>query len=154
VTAQVRGANNATGIALVEVYDLDRTSAAKFLNLSTRGLVQTENNVMIAGFIVLGPDSLRVGVRTLGPSLRFSNVGNVLEDPIFAVFDQNGTLVAANDNWRAGTQQTELYMNGVSPNDDREAAAIAIFAPGAYTAVVRGVNDTTGVALVELYRLN
>jgi hypothetical protein len=153
VTAQVRGAQNSTGIALVEVYDLDRASAPKFLNLSTRGLVQTGNNVMIAGFIVLGPDSLRVGVRARGPSLRFSNVGNVLEDPNFAVFDQNGLVVAANDNWRAGAQQTELYMNGVSPYDDREAAAIAVFAPGAYTAVVRGVNDTTGVAIVELYRL-
>ena len=153
-TTQVRGADNSSGIALVEVYDLDRTSAAKFQNLSTRGLVRTGDNVMIAGFIVLGPDSLQLAVRALGPSLRFSNLGNVLDDPAFAVYDQNGAPVAANDNWRSGGQQTELYIKGVSPYDDHEAAAIRTFAPGPYTAVVRGVNDTTGVALVELYRLN
>lgn len=153
-TAQVRGANNSTGIALVEIYDLDRISAPKFRNLSTRGLVQTGNNVLIAGFIVLGPDSLRVVVRGIGPSLRFAGLGQVLEDPAFTVYDQNGSPLAANDNWRIGGQETDLFAKRLSPSNDLEAAAIATFAPGPYTAVMRGVNNTTGVGLVELYRLD
>jgi hypothetical protein len=149
-TAIVRGANNGTGIGVVEAYDLDRTVDSKLANISTRGLVQTGDNVMIGGFIVLGQNSLRVIVRAIGPSLP---VPGALADPTLELHDGNGALVAANDNWRSD-QEAEIIATTIPPSNNLESAIVRNLAPGNYTAIVRGVNNATGVALVEAYGLN
>lgn len=149
-TAIVRGVNNGTGIALVEAYDLDRTVDSKLGNISTRGLVQTGDNALIGGFIVVGPDSQKVIIRAIGPSLPLSGK---LANPVLELHDGNGVLLATNDNWKS-TQQTEIAATGIPPSNDLESAIVRTLTPGAYTAIVRGVNNTTGIALVEVYGLN
>ena len=152
-TAIVRGANNTTGVALVEGYDIDPGSSSRLENISTRGLVQTGDNVMIAGVIVGGSGSQEVIVRALGPTLRNFGVANALADPTLELRDTNGNLIQSNDNWRS-TQQAEIIATGLAPPNDAESAIVATLAPSNYTMIVRGVNSTTGVALVEVYRLN
>jgi hypothetical protein len=149
-TVVVRGGSDATGIGLFEVYDLDRTVNAKLGNISTRGLVQTGYNVMIGGFIVLGPDSQKVIVRAMGPSLPLSGA---LANPRLELHDGSGALLAANDDWRSD-QEAEINTTGLAPSNDRESALVRTLPPGNYTAIVAGVNDTAGVALVEVYALN
>jgi hypothetical protein len=148
----VRGVNNGTGIGVVEAYDLDQTVDSKLGNISTRGLVQTGDNVLIAGTIVLGRTSQNVIVRALGPSL---TVSGKLADPTLELRDQNGGLIRSNDNWRTD-QEAEIIATGIPPTNDLESAIVATLpANGAsYTAIVRGVNGTTGVAVVEVYALN
>lgn len=150
-TAVVRGVNDGTGVGLVEVYDLDRAVDSKLANISTRGLVQTGDNVMIAGTIVLGQAPERVLVRAIGPSL---TVPGKLADPTLELRDGNGALIRANDNWRSD-QEIEIIATGIPPADDLESAIVEILSAGGapYTAIVRGVNNTSGVALVEVYAL-
>jgi subtilisin family serine protease len=149
-TAIVRGVNETIGVGLIEIYDLDQTVDSKLANISTRGLVQTGDNVMIGGFIVLGQNAQRVIVRAIGPSLP---VAAVLADPKLEIYDVNGTLLAQNDNWRSD-QEAEIIATTVPPSNDLESAIVGPASPGNYTAVVGGVNDTTGVALVEVYALH
>ena len=149
-TAIVRGVNNGTGIGVVEAYDLNRTVDSKLGNISTRGLVQTGDNVLIAGTIVVGQDSQKVLLRAIGPSL---NLAGKLADPILELRDTNGELLASNDNWRTD-QEAEIIATTIPPSNDLESAIVQILAPGNYTAIVRGVNGTTGVALVEAYGLD
>jgi len=151
-TVIVRGVNNTTGIGLVEVYDLGESSPAKLANISTRGFVQTADNAMIGGFIVGTPDSPKVIVRALGPSLAASGVTNVLADPTLELHDGNGALIASNDNW-ADTQRTEIEATGLAPPDPREAAIVWTVTPGNYTAIVTGKAGTIGVGLVEVYKI-
>jgi probable HAF family extracellular repeat protein len=148
-TAIVRGMNNTTGIGLVEVYDLDSTVDSKLANISTRGLVQTGDNVMIGGFIVLGSEAEKVIVRAIGPSLPLA--GN-LADPTLELHDSNGVLVMSDDNWRDG-QESEITATGLAPTNDAESAIVQTLAPAAYTAIVQGKNGTTGIALIEVYAL-
>jgi uncharacterized delta-60 repeat protein len=150
-TAIVRGVNDGTGVGLVEAYDLDRTVDSRLANISTRGSVQTGNDVMIGGFIVVGQTSQRVIVRAIGPSLP---VSGKLADPILELHDSNGALLQSNDNWRTGGQEAEIIATGIPPSDDLESAIVRTLPAGSYTAIVRGVNGTTGVALVEVYALN
>ena len=150
-TAIVRGVNNGTGIGVVEAYDLDRTVDSKLANISTRGFVQTSNNVMIGGFIVVGQTMQRVIVRAIGPSL--TSVPNRLADPTLELHDGNGALLQSNDNWRSD-QESEIIATGIPPADDLESAVVRTLSPGNYTAIVRGAGDSTGVALVEVYALN
>jgi hypothetical protein len=149
-TAIVRGANNGTGIGVVEGYDLDQTVDSKLANISTRGLVQTGNNVLIGGLIVLGPSPLRVIVRAIGPSLP---VAGALGNPTMELRDGNGALIASNDDWRSN-QETEIIATGIAPSNDLESAIVQNLAPGDYTAIVRGVNNTMGIGIVEAYGLN
>ena len=149
-TAIVRGVSNGTGIGVVEVYDLDRTVDSKLANISTRGFVQTGNDVLIGGLIVLGQNPLRVIVRAIGPSLP---VAGALGDPTLELYDGNGALIASNDNWRSD-QEAEIIATGIPPSNDLESAIVQNLAPAAYTAIVRGVNGTTGIAVVEAYNLN
>jgi predicted outer membrane repeat protein len=153
-TAIVRGVNDTTGVGLVEVYDLDRSVDSKLANISTRGFVQSGDNVMIGGVIALGRSPLSVIIRAIGPSLVSAGVGNALPDPTLELYDGNGTLLAFNDNWK-DSQQAEIQATGVPPTNDLESAIVATLNPypATYTAIVRGVNDTTGVALVEVYGL-
>ncbi len=151
-TAIVRGLNNTTGVALVEVYDLDPTAGASLANISTRGLVQTNDNVLIGGLIMLGADPQEVIVRALGPELTAYGVAGALTDPNLELHDGDGNLIAFDDNWKE-SQQTEIAATGLAPGDDRESAIVATLPPGNYTTIIHGVGGTTGVALVEAYRL-
>ncbi|MBS0658767.1 MAG: hypothetical protein JSR82_11045 [Verrucomicrobia bacterium] len=149
-TAIVRGAGATTGIGLVEVYDLDLPADSYPINVSTRGVVGTGDAVMIAGFVVKGADSKTVVVRAIGPSLTAAGVSGALSDPSLELYNAAGTLVQQNDNW-ADTQSAALTAAGLAPANARDAALIATLAPGAYTAVIRGVGGATGVALAEVY---
>ena len=151
-TAIMRGLNNGTGIGVVEVYDLDQAANSKLANISTRGFVQTGDDVLIGGLIVLGQNPLRVIVRALGPSLPLAGA---LENPTLNLHDGNGTLLVSNDNWRDDpVQESEIIATGIPPSDDLESAIVRNLTPGNYTAIVRGVNNTTGIAVVEAYGLN
>lgn len=154
-TAQVSGKNGGTGVALVEVYDLDTAATSKLANLSTRAFVSTGGNIVIAGFILgnnNGND--RVVVRGLGPSLSASGVSNVLADPTIELRDSNGTVLFTDDNWQDNSAQAqELTNDGLAPSDPNEAAIAASLAPGAYTVLLSGKNGTTGIGLVEVYDL-
>jgi hypothetical protein len=156
-TAVMHGANNTTGVALVEVYDLDPGADSKLANISTRGQVQTGNDVMIGGIIVTGNGSQKVIVRAIGPSLGGDAVTGALQDPTMELRDGNGLLLASNDNWREANE-AEIIATGVAPASDFESAIIATLPASpsglGYTAIVKGVNGSTGVALVEFYALS
>ena len=147
-TAVLRGKNDGTGVGLVEVYDLESGSPVQLANISTRGQVQTGDNVMIGGFIIGGNYPAKVLIRAIGPSLP---IEGALQDPTLELVDSNGATIS-NDDWRA-TQEAEIVATTVPPTNDREAAIVATLVPGAYTAVVRGKDDTIGIALVEGYNL-
>lgn len=152
-TVVVRGNNDTTGVGLCEVYDLDQTVDSKLANISTRGFVGTGDNVMVGGAIVVGSAPAKVLLRAIGPSLTNAGLPNALGDPTLELYDADGVLLASNDNWRSD-QEAAIIATGIPPTDDLESAIVHNFAPGNYTAIVRGVNDTTGVALVEVYGLN
>jgi hypothetical protein len=151
----VSGKNNGIGVGLVEAYDLDQAADSELANISTRGFVETGDNVMIGGFIVGGGGSTNVIVRAIGPSLADATppVPGALPDPVLELHDGNGATLASNDNWR-DTQEAEIIATTVPPTNDLESAIVMTLAPGAYTAVVSGKNNTTGVALVEAYNLH
>lgn len=148
-TAIVRGATGGSGLALVEVYDLDQTGDSDLANISTRGLVGTGDDVLIGGFIILGGDSGKVLIRALGPSLPLSGT---LADPTLELHNGDGMVIAYDDDWRTD-QLYAITGTGLPPPNDAEAAIVSTLPPGSYTAIVRGADDTTGLALVEVYHL-
>jgi uncharacterized delta-60 repeat protein len=150
-TAIVRGVNDGTGIGVVEAYDLDRTVDSKLANISTRGLVQTGDNVLIAGTIVVGSSAQTVIVRAIGPSLP---IEGKLENPTLELRDGNGGLLEENDDWINSPNKQAIADSGIAPSNDAESAIVRTLPPAAYTTIVRGVNDTTGIAVVEVYALN
>jgi cysteine-rich secretory family protein len=149
-TAILSGVNQTTGTGVVEVYDLDDAADSKLANISTRALVENGDNVLIGGLIVVGQSGADVVVRAIGPSL---TVPGAMADPTLELRDSDGALLASNDNWRS-TQQTAIIATGVAPTRDAESAIVTSFQPGAYTAIVRGANGSTGVAVVEVYQLD
>jgi hypothetical protein len=160
-TAIVRGVSNSTGVALVEVYDLSPDTDSVLGNISTRSFVETGDDVMIGGFIVTGAQPKRVIVRAIGPELTQYGVPDVLADPTLELHDRAGALIASNDNWLqtiiggiiTSNQVDDIRNSDHAPRHPRESAIIATLEPGNYTAIVRGVNSTIGVALVEVYDL-
>ncbi len=151
-TAILKGNGGSTGVGLVEAYDLDTTADAKLANISTRGFVDAGDNVLIGGFIA-GEGVADVIVRAIGPSLAVVGVAGALENPTLELYNIFGAIIASNDDWR-DSQETEIAATGLQPSDDLESAILTTLPPGAYTAIVRGTNDTTGVGLVEIYNLN
>jgi hypothetical protein len=151
-TAVISGVNSTTGVALGEVYDLDTTAGAVLSNISTRGFVDTGNQVMIGGFIIQGSATQKVLVRVLGPTLTGFGVTGALANPTLELRDVNGNLIDSNDNWKS-TNQTAIMATGKQPPNDLESAILRILNAGNYTAIVRGVNSTTGVVLLEVYAL-
>lgn len=152
-TAVMRGVSESSGIGLVEVYDRTPGNKAQLANISTRGPVETRDNVMIGGFIVGSQErGTRVLLRAIGPSMK-ARVPEALDNPELEVFDQNGSSIGVNDNWKDSPRRSEIENSGVAPTDDAESAVLLDVTPAPYTAIVRGVNDTTGVALVEVYNL-
>jgi probable HAF family extracellular repeat protein len=150
-TAIVSGVRDGTGIGLAEIYDLDQASTASAVNISTRGLAGVGDNVLIGGIIITGLDPVKIVARAIGPSLGNFGVVGFLLDPMLEVHDADGNITS-NDNWR-DTQQDELIADQLAPTDDRESALAATLVPGAYTAIVSGKNNTSGVALIEVYQL-
>lgn len=151
-TVIVRGTNESNGVGLVEIFDLNRDANAQLANLSTRGKVGTGDDALIAGFIING-NGATVIIRACGPSLASDGVSGVLADPTLEVHDSNGTLTASNDNWQTDAGAAEIQTNNLAPTDAREAATLQSLAAGAHTVVVRGAGNSTGVALVEVYRV-
>jgi hypothetical protein len=138
------------------------TPASQLGNISTRAFVQTGDNVVIGGFIVQGTEPKRVIIRAIGPELTQYGVPNVLADPTLELHDSSGDLIASNDNWQhtiiggiiTSDQLLDIRRSGHVPRDARESAIIAELPAGNYTTIVRGVNETMGVALVEAYDLD
>jgi hypothetical protein len=153
-TVIVTGKDATAGIGLVEVYDISMLANSKFVNMSTRGSVGTGDNVLIGGFIVGDVDSATVVVRAIGPSLAAHGVSGVLSDPTLTIYDSTGTVIASNDNWEVDPNAILLGKNGLTPPSAFESALVLHLPAGAYTAVVRGANDSTGVALAEVYTLH
>src|SRR6266446_6396047 len=154
-TTILAGKNGETGVGLVEVYDLGQEAHSKLANLSTRGVVDTGDNIMIAGLILGGGTAgvtSHVMVRALGPSVP---VPGALGDPTLELRDGNGTLVASNDNWKmrpdGSSQQAEIEATGLAPTNDLESALVQTLSAGNYTGIMQGVNNTRGVGLVEVY---
>jgi hypothetical protein len=175
-TAILKGKDSSTGIGLVEIYDLEPNLGARMANvspsgaptggtllanISTRGQVLTGDDVLIGGIIVSDGNTHSVLFRAIGPSLSSLGVSNSLQNPQIDLHDSQGTLIAHNDNWKEepdgaanGTREAQINATGLAPNDDAEAAILYVLPPpGLYTAIVSGVGGTTGVALVEVYRL-
>jgi hypothetical protein len=149
-TAIVSGKSNTTGVSLVEVYELDST--ARLLNISTRGLVGANDNVLIAGVILNGTDNGTICFRALGPSLASFGVQGVVGDPRLDLFDAQGSRVGANNNWK-DWQKNAIESTGLAPTNPAESALLIDLAPGNYTAIVSGVGGATGVGLVEANQL-
>ena len=153
-TATVTDASGNNGVGLVEIYDLNSAANARLANISTRGSIQTAENVMIGGF-ALGGTSInpaKVVVRALGPSLQQAGITGPLANPTLQLFDRNGQLVANNDNWAdVPSQAAELQALNLAPSNPAEAAVVETLPPGLYTALVAGHNGTIGVGLIEVY---
>jgi len=154
-TAIVRGVNNTTGIALVEGYEFDSTTT-RLVNISTRGHVGVGNDVLIGGLIVTGSQSKTVIVRALGPSLGTGPhpLAGALVNPVLELHDGSGNLLSSNDDWVNSPQHAAIVASGLAPSHSLESAILTTVSPGNYTAIVRGVHNTTGIGLVEVYDLD
>ena len=133
----------------------DGVAATGFLNISTRMQVGTGDNALIGGFIVTGSAPKKVIIRAIGPSLAANGtpLPGRLDDPTLELRDSAGGLILSNDNWMESAQAQEIIDSGIPPSDDHEAAIVATLAPGSYTAIMRGVNNSTGIGVVEVYDL-
>jgi hypothetical protein len=154
-TAILSGKNNTTGVGLVEVYDIEKSVFSALTNVSTRGFVGTDQNVMIGGFITEGGNgSTQIVIRGLGPTLGQPpfNVPNVLADPKLTLVNSNGNIVRGNNNWK-DSQQAAIQATGLAPPNDLEAAILVTVAAGRYTAILEGNGGGTGIGLVEVYKL-
>ena len=149
-TAIVSGAESGTGVALVEVYDLEPDNG-KLANISTRAHVDTGDNALIGGFIIKGPQSQRNVIRALGPSLSSSGVTGALPNPMLDLYNGNGGLLQSNDDFNSNTDAKTIRAYGLGLDNDYESGLYFEAAPGNFTAVVRGANDSSGIALVEIY---
>lgn len=156
-TAIMSGKDGATGVGLVEAYDLDGSGApSRLANISTRGVVQTGGKVVIGGFILgNGQTGADILVRGLGPSLVTRGVTSALDDPTLTLADSQGSLIMRDDNWQDDPAQAQrISGSGIPPGDAREAAIATSLPPGAYTTILAGKSDSTGVGIVEIYNLS
>ncbi|MEY2562750.1 MAG: cytochrome c peroxidase [Verrucomicrobiota bacterium] len=157
-TAILTGKNQSSGLGLIEIYDRDPAANSELANISTRGLVGSENNVLIGGFILGGnapqPGNTRVAIRGLGPSLSQFGLSNLLEDPTLELHDANGAILIANDNWTDdSTSAGLLSANGLALADQKEAAIFTSLPSGQFTAILSGKNGSAGIGLIEIYNL-
>jgi hypothetical protein len=152
-SAIIRGNNDTLGVGLVEVYDLSQAAPAKLANISTRAFVSTGDNIVIGGFTLgSGSTNDRVAVRGIGPSLTAQGVPNALADPVLELRDGNGTLLVSDNDWQDDpVQASELMAAGLAPANPLESGIATTLPPGPYTALLSGLNNGTGVGLVEVY---
>jgi len=122
-------------------------------NISTRGVVQTGNGVLIGGFILKGNASNEVLMRGLGPSLRASGVTNVLSNPLIELHDSTGALIGRNDGWKRDFNHNAIPVT-LQPSNDSESALDRTLSPGSYTIILKGAQGQTGVGLFELYEIS
>lgn len=153
-TAIIRSADGTPGIGLIELYDLSENEPGELGNLSVRALVQTDDNVLIDGVILQGGNAKNVLFRALGPELHDRGVQGEIQDPLLELHDANGNMLATNDNWKDAPNASDIQASGLAPTDDHESAILMSLNAGNYTSVVRGVNNTTGVALNEVFKLD
>ena len=153
--ALVTGKDQTTGVGLVEIYDNDVTAASELGNISTRGFVQTGNNVLIGGFI-LGNNSgnSRVALRGRGPSLSQFGLSPVLADPTLELHNPNGSLLISNDDWETDpVSAAQLVAHGLAPSDPKESGIFTTLPPGPFTAILAGKDNGVGIGMVEIYNL-
>src|SRR5262249_36024137 len=151
-TFVVNAKNNTAGLGLVEAYDLSPATGSQLANLSTRGLVGTDDSVLISGVIVGDLASATVCIRALGPSL--TSLSNPLGDPVLTLYDANGNVLGGNDNWADDPNAADIENFGLAPSNPLEAATLFHLPAGAYTAIVTGNGGFTGLGLVEFYDLD
>jgi hypothetical protein len=151
------GKNGDTGIGVVEIYDIDPAADSQLSNISTRGFVETGDNVMIGGFILGGPSqagNTRIAVRGIGPSLAQFGLNPVLANPMLELRDSNGVLLISNDDWQDDpASAAQLTAHALAPQNSLESGIFAALPPGAFTAILTGKNDGTGIGLVEIYNV-
>jgi len=154
-TAVLAGKNQGTGIGLVEVYDVNPTANSQLANISTRGFVQTGDDVMIGGFILGGSGkTTEIAVRGIGPSLAQFGLNNLLADPTLELRDSNGALLISNNNWQDDPiSAAQLAAHNLAPQNSLESGIFATLPPGAFTAILAGNNNGIGIGLVEIYNL-
>ena len=157
-TAILAGNNGGAGVGLVEIYDTNAAAGAQLANISTRGFVQSGDNVMIGGFILGGPpqagSNTRVVVRGIGPSLAQFGLSPVLADPTLELHDGNGALLISNDDWQDDpTSAGQLIAVGLAPQNSKESGIFTSLPPGAFTAILAGKNGGIGIGLVEIYNV-
>jgi alpha-tubulin suppressor-like RCC1 family protein len=145
-SAVVDDAQTDTGVAIVEVFEVDHPDSP-LVNIATRGQVLTGEDVMIAGFIIQGNGPQQVVVRARGPSM---NIQGRLANPMLQLYEGQ-TPLSANDDWGTASNASALQASGFAPPDPQEAAILVTLNPGAYTAIVSGVGGTTGIGLVEVF---
>ena len=151
-TGVLTGKDNTTGIAVVEIYDLDANVDSVLANISSRGLVDSGDDVMIGGFVAGNHSgNAKVLVRGIGPSLE-GKVPGPLADPILELHDSNGATLETNDNWKDSPNRADIEATGLPPNHDLESAILRPVAPDGYTAVLRGKTGS-GIALVEIFQI-
>lgn len=154
-TPIVSGAGGGTGVGIVEVYEADHPDVP-IANLSSRGWVGTGsvNDLMIAGFGIEGDVPMTVVVRVRGPSLAPFGIGNALANPRLELYRSSDMAnIASNDNWRSASNAAQIEASGFAPSNDLESAILITLNPGNYTAIVSGVNFSSGVAIVEVFPL-
>lgn len=152
-TAILSGKGSTTGVGLVELYDLDGSVDSKLANIATRGFVDTGDNVLIGGTIILGSGTTTVLFRAIGPSLVPFGVANALLDPTLELHDGQGALISMNDNWQDSPDAADIQATTIPPTHPKEAAILGKLSAGNYTAIVRGKSNTTGVGLIEAYQI-
>lgn len=154
-TAIIRGHHGETGIGMIEIYDLSPSSSSKLVNLSTRADVETGDNIAIAGVIIAGSSgSDRIVVRGLGPSLKSSGIAAALANPVLELRDANGFLIRVDHDWQDdAAQAAEISADGLAPKNPRESAIAENLTPGLYTVLLSGLDDSTGIGLIEIYHL-
>jgi len=157
-TAILAGNSGGTGVGLVEIYDANQAANSQLANISTRGFVETGDNVMIGGFILGGPQAgsnTQVAVRGIGPSLALIGLNPVLADPSLALHDGNGALLISNDDWQDDpVSASQLALHSLAPQDFKEPGIFISLPPGPYTAILSGNNGGTGIGLVEIYNVH
>jgi Domain of unknown function (DUF4394) len=154
-TAVLTGSGGTAGVGLVEVYDANTEGDSQLGNVSTRGFVQSGNNVLIAGFI-LGSSSSndRAVIRGLGPSLSQFGLKEVLADPTLELHDSNGAILLTNDDWESdAVSAANLTRFNLAPSNSKEPGIFTSLPPGTFTAILAGKNGGTGIGVVEVYTL-
>jgi hypothetical protein len=153
-TAILAGKNGGTGVGLVEIYDTNPGANSQLANISTRGFVQTGDNVMIGGFILAGTNNTQVAVRGIGPSLANLGLSPLLADPTLQLRDSNGALLNSNDNWQDDpAQAAQMSAHGLALSNSAESGIFVSLPSGAFTAILAGKNGGTGLGLVEVYNV-
>jgi M6 family metalloprotease-like protein/uncharacterized repeat protein (TIGR02543 family) len=150
-TALVNGTNNGIGVGIIEVFEIDGPQVP-LTNISTRGQVQTGNNVMIGGFVIDGSGPQQVLIRARGPSMIPAGVTNAMADPTMSLVSQaTGLVIATNDNWGTASNAAAITATGKAPTSALESAILTTLSPGAYTVIVSGVNNGVGVGIIEVF---